>query len=234
MFGVQQLLGVGGRRGTVPIVHDLGGEDGVEEEAGDEAVQNQLVIDLLQRGVDATQTAEEVVEDRERRQLAGAALVVDGEDLRQLAGDAQCARAGLQAGHLGVGDESVGDEERVDGAADRGDKGPRMRRLVGVHQDQDADDDVLDGNQTRLAVRAEGEPVAHVVRQRDDETRRFQQVAGEGQSLRRPGPDQLDDLRYFNHRGRRDNPNSQRLRDRERHAFRMRGKIEIEEEGAVA
>ena len=53
--------GLGG--GGVPVVDHLGGEHGVEGEAGDEAVEDHLVVDLLDGGEDAGEGAEEVVED---------------------------------------------------------------------------------------------------------------------------------------------------------------------------
>ncbi len=40
-------------RGAVPIVHHLRGEDQVERETGDKAVENKLVLDLLECGEDA-------------------------------------------------------------------------------------------------------------------------------------------------------------------------------------
>lgn len=222
----------GGR--AVPVIQDLRGENGIQRKAGNEAVEDELVVHLLQGGVDATQAAKQVIKDGKGRQLARAALLPDGQDLRQLARDAQPARAGLEARHLRVGDERVRDHERVDRAAHRGEERARLRRLPRVDQDQDADDHVLDRDQARLAVRAEGEPVAHVVRQCDDEARRFQKVARERQALGRPRLDQLDDLRHLDDRRRRDDAYAERLRHREGHAFRVRRDIEVEQERAVA
>lgn len=54
-------LGLGRR--SVPVVDHLDGEDEVEGEAGDESVEDELVIDLLEGGKDTGQRAAEVVED---------------------------------------------------------------------------------------------------------------------------------------------------------------------------
>ena len=49
--------------GAIPIVDHLRSQDRVEGEAGDEAVQDELVVDFLQGREDARQRADEVVED---------------------------------------------------------------------------------------------------------------------------------------------------------------------------
>jgi len=49
--------------GRVPVQDHLQGEDGVEREAGDEAVEDDFVGDFLQGGEDAGEGAEEVGED---------------------------------------------------------------------------------------------------------------------------------------------------------------------------
>ena len=53
-------------RGAVPIVDHLEGEDGIEDEARDEAVEDELVVDFLEGCEDTGEGAEEVVEDLER------------------------------------------------------------------------------------------------------------------------------------------------------------------------
>lgn len=50
-------------RRSVPVVNHLQGKDRVEREARNEAVQNQLVVNLLERRKDARQGPGEVVED---------------------------------------------------------------------------------------------------------------------------------------------------------------------------
>lgn len=49
--------------GRIPVQDHLQGEDGVEREAGDEAVEDDFVGDFLQGGEDAGEGAEEVGED---------------------------------------------------------------------------------------------------------------------------------------------------------------------------
>lgn len=49
--------------GRFPVQDHLQGEDGVEREAGDEAVEDDFVGDFLQGGEDAREGAEEVGED---------------------------------------------------------------------------------------------------------------------------------------------------------------------------
>lgn len=49
--------------GRVPVVQHLRREDGIEGEPGDEAVQDQLIWDFLEGGEDASEGADEVVED---------------------------------------------------------------------------------------------------------------------------------------------------------------------------
>ena len=50
-------------RGAVPVVQHLDGEDHVEGEAGNETVEDQLVVDFLESSKDAREGASEVVED---------------------------------------------------------------------------------------------------------------------------------------------------------------------------
>lgn len=59
--GLALPLGLLGR--GVPVVDHLEGKDRVEDEARNEAVQDQLVVDLLESGEDARQGTGEVVED---------------------------------------------------------------------------------------------------------------------------------------------------------------------------
>lgn len=51
------------RRGTVPVVQHLGGEDHVESETGDETVEDQLIVNFLESSKDAGEGAGEVIED---------------------------------------------------------------------------------------------------------------------------------------------------------------------------
>ena len=56
-------LALGFLRRRIPVVDHLEREDCVQEEARDEAVENKLVIDLLQCGEDSRQRSGKVVED---------------------------------------------------------------------------------------------------------------------------------------------------------------------------
>lgn len=50
---------------AVPVVDHLKSENGVEDEARNEAVEDELVVDFLEGRKDAREGAEEVVEDLE-------------------------------------------------------------------------------------------------------------------------------------------------------------------------
>jgi hypothetical protein len=50
---------------TVPVVDHLESENGIEDEAGNEAVKDKLVVDFLEGCEDAREGTEEVVEDLE-------------------------------------------------------------------------------------------------------------------------------------------------------------------------
>lgn len=56
-------LAVGLRRRRVPVVHHLRSEHAVQHKARDEAVQDQLVVHLLEGREDAREGAGEIVED---------------------------------------------------------------------------------------------------------------------------------------------------------------------------
>ena len=53
-------------RGRVPVVDHLESENEVEGEAGDEAVQDELIVNLLKGCEDARERAGEIVEDLRR------------------------------------------------------------------------------------------------------------------------------------------------------------------------
>ena len=64
--GLVELLALGVlRSGRVPVVHDLQEEDEVERKAGDEAVEDERVVNFLESGEDARGGAEKVVDDLE-------------------------------------------------------------------------------------------------------------------------------------------------------------------------
>ena len=109
-------------RRTIPVIQHLPSQNGIEDESRHEPIQNEFIVHLLQRGEDAAQAAGEVVEDGECAELTGAALLVDGDDLGELGGDAENAGKGLEGCHQGCRDEGVGDNEGVDGCRDECDK----------------------------------------------------------------------------------------------------------------
>lgn len=219
---------------TIPIVEHLRCQHSIEEEPRDKPVQNKLVIDLLQRRVDPRQTPKQVVKHGKGRQLARPTLAIHSQDLRQLARNAQRPSTSLQRRHLRLADQRVRHHQRVHGTADGRDECTGLRAPPRIHEDQHADHDVLHGDQARLAVRAEREFVADVVRERDHEARGFEEVAAEGEALGRLGRDELEDLRHFHHGRRADDADPEGLGDRERHAFRVWREVEVQEECAVA
>lgn len=48
---------------AVPVVQHLRSKDDIKREAGDESVENELVVDLLESSEDARQGSDEIVED---------------------------------------------------------------------------------------------------------------------------------------------------------------------------
>jgi len=59
-----QLLALGVLRGwRIPVVYDLEEENEVQRKACDESVEDERVVDFLERGEDARKGAEEVVDD---------------------------------------------------------------------------------------------------------------------------------------------------------------------------
>ena len=161
-------------------------------------------------------------------------MLVDSDDLWQLGGDAENAGAGLQRRHHGRRDERVGDDERVDSRRDERDERARKPGPTLEVQDEDADGDVLDGDQGRLAVGAEGEDVADVVGERDEERGRLEDIGRQAEPLRRARLKQLEDLRDLDDGGGGDDGQAERFGDGEREALGVAGDVEIEEEGAVA
>lgn len=61
-IGKLLALALGLLRRGVPVVDHLGSEDGVEREASDEAVEEDLVVDFLEGGEDTGEGPDEVVE----------------------------------------------------------------------------------------------------------------------------------------------------------------------------
>lgn len=104
------------RRGRIPVVHHLQGQNRIQHEAGDKAVEDQLVVHLLQRCEDSGERANKVVEDLcidsvscnpienaqiqkthgKSTQLPRSTFLPDGHDLWQLTGNPQNTGTSLQ------------------------------------------------------------------------------------------------------------------------------------------
>lgn len=91
----------------------------------------------------------------------------DGDDLRQLAGDTESTSTSLEETH-GLHVDDGGVEERVGGGSQASDESSGSSTLAAVLQDQSCNGDVLDGNEGRLAICAEGEAHASTVCERDE------------------------------------------------------------------
>ena len=83
-------------------------------------------------------------------------------------------------------------------------------------QDEDGDGDVLDEDQCRLAIGAEGEAVARIVGERDQEGRRLEDVGGEAQALRGLALEKFENLRDLDDGRRGDDGEAERFGDCER------------------
>jgi len=75
---------------AVPVVDHLESENGVEDEARDKTVEDELVVDFLEGREDTREGAEEVVEDLEAARLVYAEEKVVRCDLRRKRSADQC------------------------------------------------------------------------------------------------------------------------------------------------
>jgi hypothetical protein len=221
-------------RRAIPIVHHLRRQNRIEHKSCNEAIQNKLVVNLLQRREYATRTPEQIIEHSERAQLPRPALTIHGQDLRELARDRENTGPALQQLHLLVRNEGIRDDKRVDGGGDGCDKRARRRGFVLILEDEDADDDILCEDEGGLAVGAEGEGGADVVGEGDDEGGGFEDVGGEGEAGGGGAASEFEDLRDLHNAGSGDDGDSEGFGDGEGEAFRVGDYIEVEEEGAVA
>ena len=170
---------------TVPIVHHLCSKNCVQDEACHKAVQDQLVVHLLQSCEDPAQAASQVVEDSKGRQLSSSALVVDCEDLWNLAGNSQHTCCRLELRHLAVADNCVRPEERIERAADCGKKGTSQGQLPRIDQYKETDQNILDEDEADFTIRAEWIAPTDIVGQCNEEASSLEDVAGEGDTLGR-------------------------------------------------
>ena len=158
--------------------------------------------------------------------------MVDGENLRNLGGDAENTGASLEvAKHLHV-QHALG-KECAGCGSQRRDKDGSQGSSAAVVEDQDRNDDVLAHDEGRLSIGAKRELVAHIVGERNEVCGRLEEVGQKrdaGGGLR---VDQLQDLRHLdNGRGAND-ANAEALADGELQALGVFN-IDIEQDGLVA
>ena len=171
---------------------------------------------------------------RECAQLSGSALAPNGKDLGHLAGNTQSSGSGLQVCHGLRVHEGLVEEKRVNAGRDNGNKSGSSSGTTGECQDENTNCDILDGDESRLSVCAEGELVAHAVRQRDEQTGGFKGVGHEGNTGGGARADQLQDLRDLDHSASADNCQAERLGNRQGCARRVLGETQIEKQRVVA
>lgn len=130
----------------------------------------------------------------EGAELARPALAPDGEDLRHLARDAEGPGAGLEVPqHLHIHGRLA--KQRARRARQPRHEHGREARPPRELQHQHGNHDVLHQDERRLAVGAEREAVAEVVRQADEVRRRLEQVRQERDALGGARGRELEDLR---------------------------------------
>lgn len=239
--------------GAVPVVQHLRSKDDIKREAGDESVENELVVDLLESSEDARQGSDEIVEDlkgtkvsyafisslkvgtyRECAQLSGSTLAPNSINLGHLAGNTQSASTSLQIGHSLRIDEGLVEEKCVHASGNNSDERSGRGRLAGEIQDENTYGNILHGNEGRFAIGAEGELVAHAVREGDEQAGGFKGVGHEGDSGGRTRVDELQYLRDFDDGTGADDGDAQGLGDGQGSACSVLGETEVEQQRAVA
>lgn len=168
----------------------------------------------------------------EGTELASAALLGNGKNLGELAGDAEDASTSLQVAEELQVEDAVGEEDATGGGED-GDKDGGEGGAVAVVEDEDGDDDVLREDEGGLAVGAEGEAVAVVVGEGDEVRARLEYVGEEGDAVGGLGADELEDLRHLDDGGGADDANAEALGDGELEAGSVL-EVNVEEDGLVA
>lgn len=165
-------------------------------------------------------------------ELASSALLVDGSDLRQLAGNAESCCACLQVAQC-LHVEHIFGEEGTDSSSKGGNENRGIARPSTVVQYQDRDDDVLTKDQSSLAVCAEWESVSEVVGQRDQVGARLEEVGEERHASSRLGVEELENLGDLDDGRGGDDANSQAFADGELEAIHIL-EVHIEEQRLVA
>lgn len=169
---------------------------------------------------------------RKSAELTRAALLPDREDLGNLARDAQDARASLQYRKLFHVQQPV-DEERPEHAGQHGHERSGVRALPGVVQHEHGDHDILRGDEGRLAVGAEREPVARVVGEGHDVRGRLEEIGEDADAGGGLGGEQLEDLRHLDDGSGGDDAETEAFRDGELQALSV-GQGDVADEGCVA
>lgn len=168
----------------------------------------------------------------EGTELAGAALLEDGEDLGNLARDAQDTSASLEVAQ-GLHVDNILSEESSEGTGKRRDEDGSEASATAVVEDEDGYDDVLTHDQGRLAKGAEGEAIADVVRERDNVGSGLEEVGEEGDAVGRARVDQLEDLRHLDDGRGGDDADAKTLGDAELDAVDIL-EVDVEEQRRVA
>ena len=102
----------------------------------------------------------------ESAQLASAALLPDSHDLGQLAGNTEGTSTSLEKTH-GLHVDDGGVEERVASGSQTSNESSGSSTLATVLQDQGCNGDILDGNESRFTIGAEGKAHTSIVGERN-------------------------------------------------------------------
>lgn len=103
----------------------------------------------------------------ESAQLTGAALLPNSDDLGQLAGNTESTSSSLKKAH-GLHVDDARAEERVASSGQTSDESGSSCALSAVLENQCCNGNVLDGNESRLTIRAEWEAHTSIVGERDE------------------------------------------------------------------
>jgi hypothetical protein len=203
-------LSLGLLGGSVPVEDHLESKDGVESEAGNETVEDELVVNLLEGCEDSGKRAGKVVEDLEivsyclqmgqvkvtyskSAELTGATLLENGENLGNLASNAQDTSTSLEMAQ-GLRINNVLCEQGSSGSSKTGDKDGSQTGASAVVENKNRDNNVLSNDQGSLAKGAEREAISDVVGERDEVGCRLEDVGEEGHAFGGLGTEKLLDL----------------------------------------
>lgn len=186
----------------------------------------------MEGGKDSGEGASEVVEDGKGAELASAALLGNGKDLRELAGDTEDAGTRLKVAEELQVENAIG-KEGTGGAGEDGDKDGGEGGAVAVVEEEDGDDDVLGEDEGGLAVGAKGKAVAIVVGEGDEVGARLEDVGEEADAVGGVGADKLEDLGDLDDGGCANDADAEALGDAELETSRV-FEVDVEEDGLVA